>query len=64
MKFKDIQINNRKYYTADFKLASYSLIKNHTHDFYEVITITSGEFIEYNNGEVKICFGKRLVSFY
>lgn len=51
LKFKDIQINNRKYYTADFKLASNSNNKNHTHDFYEVITITSGEFIEYNNGE-------------
>lgn len=52
LKFKDThQINNRPYYTADFKFASNSKNRNHTHDFYEVITITSGDFIEYNSGE-------------
>lgn len=49
LKFKDIQINNRRYYTADFKLEKNSNNMNHTHDFYEVITITDGEFKEYNN---------------
>lgn len=51
LKFEDIQINRRKYYTADFNLSCNSNNQNHTHDFYEVITITNGEFIEYNNGQ-------------
>lgn len=49
LKFEDIRINRRQYYTADFRLPQNSGNQNHTHDFYEVITITSGEFVEYSS---------------
>ncbi len=63
LKFKEThQINNRCYYTADFKFSNNSINRNHTHDFYEVITVTSGDFIEYNN-EKKFILDKGYVHF-
>lgn len=45
--FKDFTVNHRQYYTSEFKLTKVDRNTTHTHDFYEVLVILEGEFIEH-----------------
>jgi len=62
LEFKNFAVNNRKYYTADLKLAKNGYNTGHTHDFYEFIVVIKGEFREFNDEE-NILLTKRSVHF-